>query len=117
MDAVIKCCDRDPDPPCVVESDKVTFLALTLPNYLLGISKCSILSGSHSRRLILCSGVMLTGVSVGRADHHRGDFFSIQVARDSNYNNKSGKVATAGAAWHAAGERRCFSGGNVTKAA
>lgn len=32
IDAVMTCCDWDPDPPCIMESDKVTFIAL---NYII----------------------------------------------------------------------------------
>ena len=32
MDAIIMCSDRDPDPPNILESDKVTFFTL---NYII----------------------------------------------------------------------------------
>ena len=66
-DAVIMCCD----PPCILESDKVMFLAL---NYIIAISKWNAVCLSHVRGGRLFSGVKFPEASVRRADHCR-DFF------------------------------------------
>ena len=63
IDAVIMCSDWDPDPPNILESDKVKFFAL---NYII-ISKQDALWLTHWRGWRLFSGGKFTEVSVGRA--------------------------------------------------
>ena len=64
MDAVIMCWDWDPDPPNILESDKVTFFKLEAVAHSLG------------RRLF--SGGKFPDVSVQRADG-RGDLEWVNV--------------------------------------
>ena len=45
-DAVITCCDWDPDPLCIVESDELCFSAL---NYIIAISRQQTLSDIFTR--------------------------------------------------------------------
>ena len=49
MDAVIMCCDLNPDPPNILESDKVTFFCSKLHNYIITISKRHTVRLCHSR--------------------------------------------------------------------
>ena len=71
MDALIMCCDCDPDPPNILESKSYVFCS-KLHNYIIAI--CEKVAVSHSQGQRLFSGGKFTEVSVRRADHRR-DFF------------------------------------------
>ena len=103
MDAVIMCCDWDPDPPNMLESHKVTFYALNYIyvyiyilqlGYIMAINKLEAVWLTHRDR-----GCFLKSeVSVWKADHH-SDLFSTQTILELKF---------------FAGDRHCFSGRNVT---
>ena len=97
MDAVIMCSDGDPDPPNILESDKVMFNPKL--HYYIIISKQEAVWLPHSRGQRLFSGGKFTEVSVWRADHHC-DLFSSQTPSELKF---------------FAGDRRFLSGRNVTK--
>lgn len=72
MDAVVMCCDGDSDLPCIMESDKVKFCAL------------SDITQSPSVIIPPCEEVHC---SLGWYVWPSQWFFKIQVASYSNYNN------------------------------
>ena len=65
------CCDWDPDPPNILESDKDK---VKLHNYMIAISKLDDVWLCHMRGRKLFSAGKLTEVLVWRADC-RGDIF------------------------------------------
>ena len=90
MDADIMCSDCDPDPPNILERDKVTFFVLH--NYVIGISK-------HDAVWCWHSWGGFTEVSVRRADS-RSDLYQHNHLSEFKFLDR---------------DRRCFSCRSVTK--